>query len=206
MTCERCEQPDAVYKCKDCFQKSPLCRTCCLIDHQHSPFHRIQKWNGSHFEHDDLNCLGLVLVLQHGRHDPCGTETSQTHLNDEQHPSDFTSDDEDNGHPSLSSSQTPKSNLIVVSSSGIFTRAVRWCQCANFSGCGQKRVQLLLQAKLYPASFHDPKTVFTFEVLDHFRIDALECKTAAMNFMNKIKRMTREAFPDEVPVSAPCMW
>lgn len=201
MACGSCEDPDASYKCKDCFQTSLQCQNCCLLEHHHLPFHRIQRWNGRYFERDDLSNLGLVLDLEHDRHSPCNTETSRTNLHDEQQLSDFTSDDEDEAHPPLSTSRSLKSNLIVVSSSGIFTRAVRWCQCANSAGYGQKRVQLLLRAKLYPASFHDPKTVFTFEVLDHFRIDALECKTAAMNFMNKIKRMTREAFPDEVPVS-----
>ena len=64
-------------------------------------------------------------------------------------------------------------------------------------------VELLLHAKLFPASFKNPKTAFTFEVLDHFQVDALECKTAAMNFMSKLWRMTNEAFPSRVPVSNP---
>jgi hypothetical protein len=58
----------------------------------------------------------------------------------------------------------------------------------------------LLRAKLFPASFIHPETAFTFDVLDHFRIDALECKTAAMNFMSKIARISNEAFPATVPV------
>ena len=93
-----------------------------------------------------------------------------------------------------------RSNLIIVSSTGIFKRSVRWCHCAKSS---DQYVQLLLQAKLFPASFKNPKTAFTFEVLDHFRVDALECKTAAMNFMSKIRRITDEAFPSRVPVSFP---
>jgi hypothetical protein len=90
--------------------------------------------------------------------------------------------------------------LTIVASTGIFTRQVRWCQCANNP---DQYVQLLLRSKLFPASFKNPKTAFTFEVLDHFRIDALECKTAAMNFMTKIQRVTNEAFPSKVPVRFP---
>jgi CxC2 like cysteine cluster associated with KDZ transposases len=76
---------------------------------------------------------------------------------------------------------------------------VTWCTCANSP---EPYIQLL-RASLFPASFVQPETVFTFDVLDHFRIDALECKTAAMNFMSKIVRISNEAFPSEVPVRIP---
>ncbi|KAI6137012.1 hypothetical protein F5141DRAFT_1059940 [Pisolithus sp. B1] len=42
--------------------------------------------------------------------------------------------------------------------------------------------------RLFPASISKPKTAFTFDVLDHFLIDALECKTSAMSFYQKLKR------------------
>ncbi|KIM74954.1 hypothetical protein PILCRDRAFT_79556, partial [Piloderma croceum F 1598] len=86
--------------------------------------------------------------------------------------------------------------LTIVASTGIFKRSIRWCHCAKSS---KRFVQLLLRAKLFPASFKNPKTAFTFEVLDQFQLDALECKTAAMNFMSKIGRVTDEAFPSRVP-------
>jgi hypothetical protein len=37
--------------------------------------------------------------------------------------------------------------------------------------------------------------------LDYFEIDVLECKTSAMNFFNKLRRQTNNAFPHRVPVS-----
>ncbi|KDQ49018.1 hypothetical protein JAAARDRAFT_112798, partial [Jaapia argillacea MUCL 33604] len=36
-------------------------------------------------------------------------------------------------------------------------------------------------------------------VLDHFHIDAVECKTAALNFYSKLQRITDNAFPDRLP-------
>ncbi|KAI6046731.1 hypothetical protein EDC04DRAFT_2982725 [Pisolithus marmoratus] len=50
--------------------------------------------------------------------------------------------------------------------------------------------------RLFPASISKPKTAFTFTVLDHFLIDALECKTSAMSFYQKLKRFTNNAFPE----------
>src|SRR6202050_1550371 len=103
--------------------------------------------------------------------------------------------------PSAASESTQfgsRSNLVIVTSTSIFTRSVRWCHCAKSP---DQYVQLLLCAKLFPASFKNPKTAFTFEVLDHFRVDALECKTMAMNFMSKLVQITNEVFPSQVPVS-----
>ncbi|KAI6105150.1 hypothetical protein EDD16DRAFT_1695749 [Pisolithus croceorrhizus] len=53
--------------------------------------------------------------------------------------------------------------------------------------------------RLFPASISKPKTAFTFDVLDHFLIDALECKTSAMSFYQKLRMFTNNAFPERVP-------
>ena len=93
-----------------------------------------------------------------------------------------------------------RSKLTIVSSTGIFTCWIQWCHCAKSA---DQYVQLLLHAKLFPASFKTPKTAFTFAVLDHFQLNALECHTVAMNFMSKIGRIIDEVFPSCVPVSRP---
>jgi hypothetical protein len=56
--------------------------------------------------------------------------------------------------------------------------------------------------ELFPASHQRPETAFTFDALDHFYIDAMECKTAASSFIKKICRLTNNAFPHTVPVSS----
>jgi hypothetical protein len=53
---------------------------------------------------------------------------------------------------------------------------------------------------LFPSSLDRPASAFTFAVLDHFYIDAMECKTAAHSFFRKLCRMTNNAFPNNVPV------
>ncbi|KAI0245727.1 hypothetical protein BJV78DRAFT_1092930, partial [Lactifluus subvellereus] len=73
--------------------------------------------------------------------------------------------------------------LVIISSTGIFHQSIQWCPCAKSLA---QYTQLLLHAKLFSASFKNPKTAFTFEVLNHFWVNTLECKTAAMNFMSKI--------------------
>jgi hypothetical protein len=36
--------------------------------------------------------------------------------------------------------------------------------------------------------------------LNYYGIDATECKTSAQSFFQKLRRVTNNAFPDEVPV------
>jgi hypothetical protein len=182
-----------------------MCDGCCVSSHLTSPFHRIQKFNGDFFENADLEQLGLVIDLRQHHHDCIPTSQhlddlagSDADLSDDENDNDNDNDaDPAQYQPSgQNRSYLPRSNLIIVSSTGIFKRSMKWCRCAN---APEPYVQLL-RAKLFPASFMQPSTAFTFEVLDHFHLDALECKTAAMNFMSKIVRISNEAFPGKVPV------
>jgi hypothetical protein len=172
--------------------------------HVNLPFHRVRMWNGRFFERSDLLANSLCLDLSHYPDDcPSISLSTETEMLFDLDISDEGDEFTDGYQPSDSASTTQsgfRSDLIIVSSTGIFKRSVRWCKCAKSP---DRYVQLLLRAKLFPASFKNPKTAFTFEVLDHFRVDALECKTAAMNFMSKIRRITNEAFPSHVPVCLP---
>src|SRR5258705_2769762 len=198
-SCLHCQQSSGTHRCQDCFGSNLWCSDCCVLAHKYLPFHRVQMWNGQFFERSDVLAQQLTIDLCHYPDDcptiPLNEEMQMMH--------DLDIADEGDGfecppsNPSATS-QGIRSNLIIVSSTGIFKRSIRWCRCATTS---DQYVELLLRAKLFPASFKNPKTAFTFEVLDHFQIDALECKTAAMNFMRKIGRITNEAFPSEVPVS-----
>lgn len=193
-----------------------LCDLCCITFHIKLPFHRIQRFNGQHFENSDLDHLGLVIDLRQHDHEcihHSGFADPQPVSDPDLSEDENNDSDDDNGltDPSLSGPATDQpqmafrsdrngdrrqSNLIFVSSTGIFKRRVKWCRCPNHPA---DYIQLL-RAKLFPASFLRPETVFTFEVLDHFHLDALECKTAALNFMSKIIRISNESFPGKVPV------
>jgi len=90
--------------------------------------------------------------------------------------------------------------MTIIHTDGIFIHEVAWCSCP---GEDPKSWHLhLLRERLFSASITKPKTAFTFDVLDHFLIDALECKTSAMSFYQKLRRITNNAFPERLPVSS----
>jgi hypothetical protein len=115
-------------------------------------------------------------------------------------------DNEDDVEPEYSPEDSPfanasqlKSKMVIVHSSGVFRHYVCWCSCP---GSAPKHIQLFREA-LFSSSVISPKTAFTFDVLDHFYIDSLECKTAAMSFFQKIRRLTDNVSTSTVPVSLP---
>ncbi|KAI6012412.1 hypothetical protein F5J12DRAFT_717717 [Pisolithus orientalis] len=87
--------------------------------------------------------------------------------------------------------------MTIVHTEGIFTHEISWCNCPGSDPIDWHLD--LLRERLFPASITKPKTAFTFDVLNHFLIDALECKTSAMSFYQKLKRFTNNAFPDCIP-------
>jgi hypothetical protein len=60
-------------------------------------------------------------------------------------------------------------------------------------------MQLMMEG-LFPATFHQPKTVFTFQVLEDYHLDNLECKTTPNQFFSHLRRLTNDEFPNTVLV------
>ncbi|PPQ80627.1 hypothetical protein CVT24_002727 [Panaeolus cyanescens] len=55
----------ATYRCESCFLGDLVCQNCCVRRHQKQPFHKIEKWNGTHFADVSLKSLGLRIQLNH---------------------------------------------------------------------------------------------------------------------------------------------
>ena len=89
--------------------------------------------------------------------------------------------------------------MTVIHVNGVFEHCVRFCRCQE----SLSEHEQLFQHKLFPATFDRPETAFTLDVLDYYGIDAMECKTSAQSFFQKLRRVTNNAFPDEVPVRLP---
>ena len=87
--------------------------------------------------------------------------------------------------------------LVIIDISGVYQLIVSWCCCPD----APDHATQLFQHRLFPASTSRPSTAFTFAVLEYFHVDAVECKTSAFNFSNKLRRLTDFSSPQSVPVS-----
>jgi hypothetical protein len=86
--------------------------------------------------------------------------------------------------------------MTIVDSQGVFEMEVLFCACSN----SQSKDEQVLREGLFPATFKQIETLFTFSVLDNFLTDNLECKTNAQQYYSKLQGMTSSMFPDHVPV------
>lgn len=220
--CQKCQVTDGCYRCTQCFGEPIWCTACCLEIHQQIPFHRIKKWNGSFFERSDLDDAGLTIFLGHGGQ-PCPSvkqvsATKQSDKDDDGMDIDSELQDTDVADGEIQDANAAADGgiwedvtadkqslggdrLKCVDSAGIFIRRIRWCECLGEDRQPLRRDIQLLGSHLYPATSEKPSTIFTFNVLDEFLLDAMECKTAAMNFFNKLRRLTNNVFPHSVSVS-----
>jgi hypothetical protein len=86
--------------------------------------------------------------------------------------------------------------ITIIDRSGVHEIGVRWCCCSN---APERDIQLMA-AGLFPATFRNPKTAFTFRALEEFHLDNLECKTTPSQFFSRLRRLTSDEFPNAVPV------
>jgi hypothetical protein len=75
----------------------------------------------------------------------------------------------------MRTSQSGNPLITVVNQTGVFDMEILYCICPNAGA----RDEQLLQSTLFPSSFKQIETAFTFSVLDDFLTDNLECKTTA---------------------------
>ncbi|KAG1887759.1 hypothetical protein F4604DRAFT_1570502, partial [Suillus subluteus] len=180
------------FRCLTCSGDHAWCRACILEAHKSLPFHKMQQWNGKCFGDTSLMQMGYLWHMGHGGR-PCPSSQGSWEWED----LDVHIDKQGEGTGSHIASETspPTMSLTIIHSTGVFTHNILWCHCP---GSLQQYLQLL-KAGLFPASISWPRTAFTFDALDNFLIDALECKTSASSFFQKLRRLTNNAFPDTVP-------
>ena len=176
-----------------------MCRDCMVSSHQNLPFHRMEAWNGRCFVPSSLFDQGFVLHVGHGgRVCPAHGEDVWEDIDDSgplPTAADFVESPIEDIDPKV---LTKVSVIIAVDTAGIFHHRVSWCTCH----AKPDYPLMLFRHHLFPASFTRPETVFTFNVLDNFYMDSMECKTSANNFYNKLSRLTLNTFPHNVPVSS----
>jgi hypothetical protein len=92
------------------------------------------------------------------------------------------------GGSSCPSPQVAHSNFMVIDMTGIHLVSVDFCDCRQ-DGVDHRRTQLL-RAAWFPATFDQPRTVFTFDVLETFHELTLQGKTTLYDFYYMILRKT----------------
>jgi hypothetical protein len=178
----------------------------------------VEHWTGTHFEPAWLCQVGIEIHLGH-HGNPCPSRgygdvfAGPVGLDGDGAINECDDEDDEGSEVSVDEQEDPMEEIIggyglpqlqgqdvcvVVDKSGVHRLRVRPCLCSD-------KLPLDLQfldMRLFPASLKRIQTVFSFAVLDDFRMDNLECKTAGRRYFNKLKRLTSNTFPHSVPVSS----
>ncbi|KAH9069437.1 hypothetical protein EDB83DRAFT_2314461 [Lactarius deliciosus] len=122
------------------------------------PFHRVQKWTGKYFILSWLQEVGMD-----------GEEYQEGSYDED----DIAADPGFGGSKPGCHDKEGNPIITVVDRSGVHEIGLSWCRCPE---AAEHDMQLMM-AGLFPATFQNPKTAFTFRVLEEFHLDNLECKT-----------------------------
>ena len=68
--CEGCSQAEGKIRCMSCRGTHAWCGPCAVKVHKNLPFHKLQSWDGTHYQAISLVDLGFVWYIGHGG-DPC---------------------------------------------------------------------------------------------------------------------------------------
>jgi CxC2 like cysteine cluster associated with KDZ transposases len=186
-----------IWRCTSCFAQPIFCTSCCRDQHASTPFHRVEIWNRTHFRPSWLWHTGLKISLcnssQCSKPSNSGSENFTPPL-----PSVADNDDPTFGARPEGRVFGDTRLLVVVHTNGIHHVLMRFCTCDHAS---EDDIQLL-RVGLYPSTHREVRTAFTFELLDYYLLDTLECYTSSLHFYTKLRRVTNEVFPRNVPVSS----
>lgn len=225
--CATCGVREGTWKCQDCLGNTSECTDCCRISHRRHPFHRVKSWTGSYFSSSWLWKVGTVVHLGHNG-SPCpgmkwdssdnegldpdiyldqgGCPLDSADMDPDVIDIDINIEDLTDGGESLQDdNEIPdppvsylngRRVLTFVHTNGIHQLPTSFCHCA---GAPALDIQLLRMG-LFPSTSAQPQTAFTFNVLDDYLLENLECKTSATHYYSKLRRMTSKAFPRQVKV------
>jgi len=191
---------EAIWRCLDCLAGPDYCTECCRTSHCQDPFHRIERWTGVFYERSWLWKVGLVIHLGHnGDRCPKAAKSYDANLNVDE---EGWFDVEDIPCTSAADSRPPDRVynegrvMTIVHTSGVHHLPIVFCGCSE----GAPEDIQLLRVGLYPSTYKSCQTVFTFQLLDDYLLENLECKTSATHYYSKLRRITNFAFPNTIPV------
>lgn len=93
-------------------------------------------------------------------------------------------------------------NVVVVHERGQSTLKVGFCQCkVGEDGETVPEPLQLLAEKLWPGSWKQPRTAFTFGVLDMHELLSRQATISTQDFYQHLRRRTNGTRPDTVDVS-----
>ncbi|KAJ6607969.1 hypothetical protein B0H10DRAFT_2304322 [Mycena sp. CBHHK59/15] len=166
-----CGQGVRSTQCRDCRQYDLSCEACWIKNHENNPFHWAYIW-----KHD----LGFFVKHDLSAVDGGGHAATLGHYG--------------KTCPNAGNSQM----MTIVEPNGIHATKLHFCSCDENPSV-DSRFDQLMEAGFFPGSTDTPRTAFAFDVLRRFHLASLESKTAALDYISCLRRLTDNATTATVP-------
>jgi hypothetical protein len=160
-------------RCANCKAYKLSCRTCYVNTHRNEPFHWALLWDKKEgfFARCDRSVLNVPgSTLQLGHH----------------------------GHSCPRPASDHDLLFTVVDDNGVHGTRIRFCACDGLINVD--KADQLLDADLFPSTMTDPKSAFTFDVLNRYQKHHFQSKCSAYDFYGALQRLTDNVFTHQVPV------
>ena len=171
--CTSCLDEQGAYHCVDCTTSTFYCASCVVCQHENIPLHRLEVCLSSL----ERRILILYQVWNGGFFE-------RTSLQDLDYCFYL-----GHQHTPCPSSGPRTQTILVIDVNGVHRLSVQFCMCTDDAQWVEKYRQLL-RVGWYPASFKQPKTAFTFDVLDTYHKIALQGKLNLYDFYSSILQKT----------------
>jgi len=191
--CTTCSLHPGILHCTDCFGDSVWCKGCGLSSHMSLPFHWIQIWDGKCFVKSSLLEQGFVMHLGHNGQS-CPVQRNPWKMCQWLEPK----------------KRRSKRQIYLKMFLGLWAVRILLSLLTAMGFSFTTSNGVLAQDlppitsncsdMVYFSQCHPPQDFFHFDVLDHFYMDAMECKTAGLSFFQKLRRFTNNAALASVPV------
>lgn len=155
----------SLYHCVDCTTHKYYCRKCIVSLHRDNAFHRISEW-GPNFDHKKRTSLAEL-----------GLEMELVHSD---------------GTPCNCKGKRKK--IRVLHTNGMQEIWVRPCERKGVGNPIEARLAQYSANRLFPATHNDPKTVFTFAVLNMFDVFNLQSAIKIKQFLDGVLQLAPESY------------
>ncbi|KAI0644780.1 hypothetical protein C8Q79DRAFT_912372 [Trametes meyenii] len=157
-------------RCRDCMGRAHFCVHCLHQYHRLSPFHRLLRWNIALRMWEKVTMAEMGLVL-HGGH---GGRQCPHKLRDTR-------------------------KMTIVHGRGVLTMKVSFCECVRRTKSYDHDEALqLIDMGLYPASWDEPRTAFTQEVIRVSSLLTAQGGLSTQDFYRFLQRTTDNVSPERV--------
>ncbi|KAJ6563399.1 hypothetical protein DFH09DRAFT_920273 [Mycena vulgaris] len=167
-------------QCRDCRQYDLSCESCWIRNHENNPFHWAHVWKAELGFFVRTNSFFYIVKHDISAVDGGNHAVSLGHY----------------GKP-CPNAGTPKMTTLVEPN-GIHATKIYFCGCHENPSVDSKFDQLM-EAGYFPGSTDSPRTAFSFDVLKRFHLASLDSKTAALDYISCLRRLTDNSTTAEVP-------